>query len=412
MTFPPGRKLSTPSVLIRVTALLMVASTVVWRRGDIFSGSFDAVVVGKAVLSVVALLLAFLTAQSRGSQRLRLGTGTVWLLAGMVSASMLGALAHGTWFASGVVAVRMLILAATVFFLLRAAPAMMVLGSVVWACGVVAAVAAVTGLWSLTEGRIFGGVPPLNPNELALLAGVVMLWISWRTVLGEARWRNAILGAGFLVLLWLTGSRTGLLACVLAVAVIALHIRRPRVGLVVGGLVVLALGSVAVMTTGLAERFLDRGGVGTSTLESRFIAWNAAQSWAESPWQWAFGGGLSVKLIPVKGQWWTEQLLDSSWVSALVQAGLVGLGIAAVWSAWAVVGSFRAPRPHRIFFLGMLAFLLGRSVLESGLFDATPAFLIFMAVSLLAEGASRSRLRQEASGGPVEKQGYTAAVIR
>ena len=38
---------------------------------------------------------------------------------------------------------------------------------------------------------------------------------------------------------------------------------------------------------------------------------------------------------------------------------------------------------------------MGRSVLESGLFDATPEFLLFIAVSLMVEGGSRPRLQAE-----------------
>jgi hypothetical protein len=104
---------------------------------------------------------------------------------------------------------------------------------------------------------------------------------------------------------------------------------------------------------------------------------------------------MSVKIIPVKGQYWDEQPLDSSWMSLLVQVGLVGLLVAGVWALWAVRGALLAPRAHRALFLGLLVFLLGRSVLESGLFDATPDFLAFLAASLLAEGGSRRRLAAE-----------------
>ena len=302
----------TASVRVGATCLLMVASTVVWRRGEVFSGSVDLVVLGKAFCGVLALLLAFVTAQAAGSNRHRLGTGTLWFLGAVLVASLLGALGHGTLVAGAVIAVRVAILAATVFFLLRAAPAVEVLRAVVVSCGVVAALAAVTGLPSLSSERFFGGIPPLHPNGLALLAGVVVLWTAWRTVLGETGWRNALLGAGYLALVWLTGSRTGLLMLLLAVLVMALHLRRPRVGLVVGALVTAAVGSVAVVATGAVGGFVERDGAGTSTLDSRFVAWSAARSWAESWWQWAFGGGLSVKLIPVDGRWWNEQLLTAA----------------------------------------------------------------------------------------------------
>jgi hypothetical protein len=156
---------------------------------------------------------------------------------------------------------------------------------------------------------------------------------------------------------------------------------------------------VASVMTGAVAGFLARDGDGVSTLESRFIAWEAAVSWAQSAWQQFFGGGLAVKIIHVEGQWWDTQPLDSSWASLLVQNGYVGLIAAAGWAAWVLLRSQGAPRPHRVLFLGLWVFLVGRSLVESGLFDATPAFLLFLAVSLLAEGGSRPRLRAELSGG-------------
>jgi O-antigen ligase len=130
------------------------------------------------------------------------------------------------------------------------------------------------------------------------------------------------------------------------------------------------------------------------------IAWDAARSWAESGWQVAFGGGLSVKVIRVRGQWWTEQPLDSSWVSLLVQAGVLGLVAALAWVLWVGVGARRVAAPERALLTGLLVFLVGRSLLESGLFDATPAFLLFTAVSLAAERTTRTGRHTVPEGEP------------
>ncbi|MDT0275707.1 O-antigen ligase family protein [Blastococcus goldschmidtiae] len=387
-----------PSPKVAVISLLMIASTVVWRRGDIFSGGLDAVVVGKGALSVLALGLAFLTVPPR-DRALRVGTGSLWLLGTLLVSGLLGALAFGTLVPTAVIAVRIVILAATVFFLLRSRPAMDVLYGAVWACGVVVAVATATGVSTLTSGRLEGGVPPLNPNEMAALAALVVLWIAWRTVCGETRPMGLLLATVYLGIIWATGSRTALAMLVLAMAVMALHLRRPAVGLVVGGLLLAGIGSLAAVSTGAVASFAERDGAGASTLESRFIAWRAAGSWAESLWQGAFGGGLSVKLIPIEGQWWDEQLLDSTWVSALVQAGVLGLVTVAVWVLWILRSVLRAPRRFRVLFLGLTVFLVGRSFLESGLFDATPMFLVLLAVSLLAEGGSRARLGRDEEHG-------------
>jgi O-antigen ligase len=294
-----------------------------------------------------------------------------------------------------VVAVRVALLGVTVLLLVRAAPAVDVLTAMVRACVAVAVVAALTGLPSYADGRLAGGVPAIDPNELALLAGLGVLHLTWRTVLGRAGAPAAAAAGVLLGVVWATGSRTALLVLVVAVLVMAVHIRRPRVGLVVSGLVLTGSTAVALVATGAVASFLSRGGDGTSTLGSRFIAWRAALTWAGSDWQTVFGGGLSVKVIRVRGQYWDTQPLDSSWVSLLVQAGWFGVLVATGWVLWTTRGVLSAPRAHRVLFLGLLTFLLGRSVLESGLFDASVAFLLLLAVSLLAEGGSRERLRAE-----------------
>ena len=203
-------------------------------------------------------------------------------------------------------------------------------------------------------------------------------------------------GAAFLGVIWATESRTGLLMLVVAVAVMALYLRRPPVGLVVGGLLLGALAVVGALATGVVTAFVTRDGDGVGTLESRFIAWRAAVDLPQTAWQELFGGGMALKVIPIKGQWWDEQPLDSSWVSLLVQAGVLGLAVAVGWVLWTLRGVARAPRPVRVLFLGLLVFLVGRSTVESGMFDATPAFLLLAAVSALTERGSAGRLAAEA----------------
>jgi O-antigen ligase len=255
----------------------------------------------------------------------------------------------------------------------------------------------VTGLPTLSSGRLSGGVPAMDPNALALLAGVVVVLLAWRGAMGRAGWPSAVAAATGLGVMWVTGSRTAVLMLLVGLLVMLLQTRRPRVGLVVGGLVLVAVAAVAVVTTGAAGGFAERNGTGTDSLDSRFVAWRAALSLADTFWRTTFGSGLAMKVVPVHGPWRTTQPLDSSWASVLVQAGALGLAVAAAWVVWVVRNASRAPHPHRVLFLGMLVFLVGRSLLESGLFDATPVFVLFLAVSLLAEGGSRDRLVAEAA---------------
>jgi hypothetical protein len=378
-------------------AALLVVGSVDWRRGAYFSGALDPVVVAKAAVGVLALVLAVGLAQSR--ERRPLGTGSHWWLGVVLGSAVFGALGAGLVVAGAVVAVRVAIAGASMFFLLRAAPAVRVLTHLAWVCGAVALVSASTGLSSLSAGRLAGGVPAMDPNALALLAGVVVVVLAWRGAMGWAGWPSAVAGALFLGMMWLTGSRTAVLMLVAGIVVMALHIRRPRVGLVVGGLVLLAVAAVAVPTTGILGGFAERDGAGASTLDSRFVAWRAALSLTDTMWRTTFGSGLSMKIIPVHGPWRDTQPLDSSWVSLLVQTGVLGLLVAAGWVAWVLRNALRVPYRHRALFLGLLIFLVGRSFLESGLFDAAPEFVLFFAVSLLSEGGSRPRLVAEAAAG-------------
>jgi hypothetical protein len=380
---------------VLLIAFLLVAATVGWRRGEYFTGSVDPVVAAKAALCLLSLGLAFLLAQSVPHRR-RLGTASLWFLGVVLGCSLFGALASGDLLSGGVVAVRVAILGATVHFLLRAAPGLQVLESLALACGAVAVVAAVTGLPTLADGRLAGGVPALSPNELSLLAGIAVVFLAWRAVLGEATLGPLVAGGGFLGVIWATESRTGLLMLLVGIAVMAVQIRRPRVGLVVSALVLGALALTGAVATGIVTSFLERDGDGASTLESRFIAWRAAVDLPTSWWQETFGAGLAMKIIPIKGEWWDTQPLDSSWVSLLVQAGVLGMVVAGLWALWVFRGALHAPRPLRVLFLGLLVFIVGRSVVESGLFDATPAFLFFLAISALCEGASRERLAEDA----------------
>ncbi|WP_157498570.1 O-antigen ligase family protein [Geodermatophilus sp. Leaf369] len=277
------------------------------------------------------------------------------------------------------------------FVLLRRRSVEEVIAALAWACAVVVTVAVLSGVSSLADGRLRGGVPPLSPNEVALLAGIALVHVAWRVLQHPvAAWEYG-LACWWLVLVWLSGSRTGLLMLVLGLLAMLLLTRRFRPSLVVGALVTVAAGSVLLINTGALVGFAERDGTGTDTLDSRFNAWRAAVVWAESVWRGAFGGGLSLKVIPVVDRFRDTQPLDSSWVSALVQAGVVGLLVALVWMLWMVRNVIASLRSDRVLHIGLTVFLVGRSTVESGLFDATPAFLVVLVVSLAVEGGTWER---------------------
>jgi hypothetical protein len=123
--------------------------------------------------------------------------------------------------------------------------------------------------------------------------------------------------------------------------------------------------------------FRDQNAERLSTLSNRTIAWQAALAPRDSVWQTWFGGGLQLKRIEVPGQFWNVQILDSSWVSVLVQAGMAGLVVCALWVLYSALTTLRSPARLRALQLTLLVYLTLRGFLESGLFDASTSFILF-----------------------------------
>lgn len=367
-------------------AFLMIAATVSWRPDSLYSGGVDPVVAAKGLLGSLALAIAWSARQGCARPNV-LGNRTMWLALAYVVTSVFGAWAAGSVFASAVLGIRVLMLGATVVLMMRVFDGVVLLRALVVASASVAFVAAVTGVPTyLGQGRLGGGIPPLNPNELATLAALPLVWLAWVIFRGEGTTKH-LWGAGaLLAALWMTGSRTALLGVIVALVVMIVQARRltPSVAF---GLVCSAVALVYVATmTGLLGGFFARGGAENLTsLSSRTIAWNAAIDFAQNDWMRWVGVGMSTKEIPVAGQYWDTQLLDSSWMSAVVQAGYVGVVVLAVWVLSTVFSARRRTQPERMLLTGMLTLLVLRSILESGLMDSTPAFIGFFVASVLSD---------------------------
>jgi hypothetical protein len=382
-----------------LACLLIVAGTISWRSGAYFSGAFDVVVLLKAILAGLALVVA---ASARPAQdgHNPPWLGAVWFVGVYVCVSALGAWGSGDLQASGILAMRLLLTAAVIFALARAYPGVVVIEGLATAMVAVGVVSAATGVSSLGSGsgRLVGGVPPLTPNEISLLCGIGLLFIIWRCLTSGGRWYHFSAIAGLFAIFWVTGSRTGLTVLLGAVVLMIVQVRRMPVGAFV-----VAVGSVPLLfytitSTSLVGDYVGRGGAQSiSTLSSRTIAWRAAIELPDTWWESWFGSGLAVKRIAVPARWWSEQVLDSSVVSALVQTGIVGVLLLLLWTVTTVSRAVRAPAPERLLWTSLLAFVVVRSILESGLFDATPAFLVFFLIALVAGPA----LRPSASIGAV-----------
>jgi O-antigen ligase len=82
------------------------------------------------------------------------------------------------------------------------------------------------------------------------------------------------------------------------------------------------------------------------------------------------------------------QVLDSSWVSVIAQAGIIGTVLLVIWFVTTSWESFRRSALTPIA-VPLMAILLIRSFTENGLIESSPTFMLFLAISLFLEPASR-----------------------
>ncbi|HEY0950171.1 O-antigen ligase family protein [Nocardioides sp.] len=383
--------LSRPPARLLVVWLVVLVSCVAWRRGVYYSGGLDVVVAAKAALGVLALALA-ITAPRSGPAWSRLRAGPVPWIAVYLGVSVAGGLLHGTGFATAVLAARVMLITVTVVALVRAYPWPELLGSLTTAMLLLAGVGTVTGLGSLaSSGRLYGGVPPLNANELSLLVGVPLVCLAWRCLNREARWWDVAAVPVLLAVVWLTGTRTGLVALLLAFALLVVMTARIPAALVVVGVLCLPVLLFVAFLTPLVSGYATRGdAAATLTLNSRTVAWEAAFHYADSGSAQLLGSGLAVKEIPVSALYRSEQILDSTWVSAVVQVGAVGTAVLALMVVLTLGRALTAAPPLRSLTVAVLALLVVRSALESGLFDASPAYVPFLCFALAVPSGRRA----------------------
>jgi hypothetical protein len=368
--------------------LLVVVSLVRWRQGSIYSGGADPVVVIKALIQCVALLVAVVVLV-RTRVRQPLGGRSLGLLLMIVAVSAIGAYEQGNLEPSAVVATRVVLLAATVIIVLLSFPARLAVKSLLAAMAVVGAFSALTGLGlMLSGGRLGGGIPPLSPNDIASLCGLPALGVLHEIVHGRASGRLVAVFVGLSGLVLATGSRTAIFALTAAMVVVLLHVRRPPITLAAMVLIAAPVIFAIVAYTPTLDNMVNRGdSASLITLNSRTISWEAVLEIPFNTWERWLGSGLSVKQIAVLGQYWDEQVFDSSWISVLAQAGLVGTMLLAVWVACTSWDSLRTPLLGT-FTNGALLFILLRSVTENGLVDASVDFVVFFTLSVLLEKAS------------------------
>ncbi|WP_134741401.1 hypothetical protein [Nocardioides sp. 503] len=379
---PVVSPLGRPALRPLLTCLVLLVSAVAWRKGSYFDGGLDVVVLAKAGLSVTALALAA-TAPARGIPWRSLPVGPLPLLAVYLGVTTVGSALHDSAQPTVVLAVRIVVVAATAVFLVHAFPIAELLSSLAAAMLLLAGFASVTGVGSLASGRLYGGLPPLNANEISLLFSVPLLCLLWRCVHHWATWQDVAAILPCLGVIWLTGARTGVIALLLSVVLLVLMAPRVPVGVMCAGLLAVPTGLYLMFLTPVVSTFATRGdSAGVLTLNSRTVAWHAAFHHADSWPEKLLGVGLSVKEIPVSAMYRTEQILDSTWVSAYVQAGAVGTAVLAILVLVTFARVATSRPPMRSLSAALLLLLASRSFLESGVLDATPSGITFLVVAL------------------------------
>lgn len=389
-------------VIISVVNVLLVLSVVPWRSDAIFTGGVDLVVIGKALVALVAFSGAVGIVLST-NRRFTVGLGPVFLAIVGLLVSALGATVAGDPKPTAVLVVRMLLILATVILLLTVSDWEAGIGNLLAAMGVVALVAALTGVpAAATDGRLGGGVPELHPNGLAGLASTPLIGLVAMMLHRGLRLWSAIAALALFGIVIATGSRTALLAVAIAlvVAVLVNGIRdRKIVYLLLASLPILY--GMATFTNIFTELATRAGSTdATSSLESRFDAWRAVLGWGWLSWQKWIGLGLAVKTVDVDMRWREEQVLDSSWVSILAQVGIFGVLLVALLVAWCFVAACSF-RPRRWIVLPLLVLVVFRSITESGLFDSAEPFVVLMVLSAVLTRRSRHgsvRSLQRATG--------------
>ncbi|BBE22144.1 hypothetical protein MN0502_10270 [Arthrobacter sp. MN05-02] len=361
--------------------IVLIVSVTAWRKGVYFEGSFDSVVIAKAALQGAALAMALLLKRASPVAHPVAGGPLLAVLA-VLAVSMIGALEAGGTTASAVLAVRIVLLAVTMVLMVSAFPREEVLTHLVVAIGIVGAVLAITGVGTIgSGGRLEGTLLPISPNGLIVLCAIPALAAIQRVISGRATVGAVVAACFFTLACVATQSRTALLGLAIACVVLIVSVRTiQRYVAVVLAAAVPALFAVAVYTTFFGSLLNRKGSVSLFTLNSRTIAWQVVlQTPFESLQKWV-GAGLSVKTVHVQGQYWNDQVLDSSWISALAQTGLVGTAVLAVLVTVVLVVNIRGGRRNALP-VALLVFILIRSFLETGLLDASVTFMVFIALA-------------------------------
>jgi long-chain acyl-CoA synthetase len=413
---PPGADYveRTTGYCVFAAALLLSVGVLPWREEKYFGGQLDWVVLGKIGL-LMAAVLAVLWAKrnvARSGRSINTVMAPALLLVTLYcGSSAAGAFLFGSLLSSVELSVRVLAVGFVVLTLIELVGPMIVVSTLSRVLAAVAIWVAVTGTLSseLFPARLEGTFPPIHPNDIAFEAAVPLIYFVWRTVNVDTSFVRLLTLIPLGVIIFLTQSRTT--EAITAMVVLSLIIRgtrheRFRLSVTTGAVVCVVF---AVSFTDAIQHFGSRGG--TSEIGSfgdRIIAWNTVLNMTRPPMQTLFGQGLANKFVPIAGHYWHKQLLDSSWFSAFIQAGVIGVVIVAALVIYAATQALRNARPANDLWLALVVFVGVRSIFESGLLDTSTSFIVFMMVSM---GAATQRVTAVSQAGITFRPGSEAIAL-
>ena len=376
--------------VVGILFFLLIVSIVPWRSQTIYDGGLDAVVVAKAALAALTLALTALL-WMRTRVHMPIGLGPAFVLGVALLVTVLGALVAGNSSATIVLVVRVFIVMATILLLLSCVPWLVGLSCLLTSMGVLAVIAAITGVRTLaSEGRLGGGIPEIHPNELAGLCAPPLIALIVYTLRHGVLVRSTVAIIALLAIVVASGSRIALVGILVGtvLAVLTNGVRDRSVVYALLGALPLAYAIGAF--TGIIGDLASRGGsnAADTALDSRLDGWTVVLGWDWGSWEKWIGLGLSVKTIDVNLKWRATQVLDSSWISVLAQVGVIGALLLASLVIWCVASAV-VSTGRRGILLPLVGLIITRSVTESGLLDSAMPFVLLVTVATLLTHRSR-----------------------
>jgi hypothetical protein len=249
---------------------------------------------------------------------------------------------------------------------------------------IVALIARLLGLGAEREGRLAGLLPPMHPNQLGSIAAIAFVIILMRVAERPSIRYYAVLLL-LLVCIAASGSRTAIIAVMVSSIFTLLTAGLRRLGFVCLWLVATVLTFLALFgSLGVVRGVMDRNGQAVFDLSftGRTNAWSAAASMERSVGEVAIGSGLTAKSVEVYGFAWDSQVLDSTWFSAYVEAGVVGCTLLVACAVYIIRRGFAARRlMPEMLATGLL--ILIETGFVSALDDVTPELLVWVVLTVV-----------------------------